>query len=85
MDTNPLRYQISGMYQKPDAYTPYAAGPKRYGLSGRAAPNVGPVGVEGMQGYAQRDMRAQARKQAALQKMQAAQSGNYMSPAWLRG
>lgn len=82
---NPFRYMVSGMYQKPDAYTPYAAGPKRYGLAGTSAPNQGPVGVEGMQGYQERDMKAQARKQAALQRMQAAQQGNYMSPAYLRG
>jgi hypothetical protein len=82
---NPYRMGIEGMYQKPDAYNPYAAGAKKYGLSGRSAPNVGPTDFEGMKGYHQRDQKAQARKQAALQMMQAAQKSQYMNPAYLRG
>jgi len=71
--------------RKPDGFNPYAAGDKRYGLSGRSNATSGPIGTEGMQGYGQRDQEQNARKAAILQRMQAAQGGNYMSANYLRG
>lgn len=68
-------------FQKPDAYTPYAAGAKTYGM-GRPNPTSGPVDN---QGYQERDMRARARQNAILSRMKNQQSGNYMNPAVLRG
>ena len=64
-----LRSQISMMgLDKPDAYNPYAAGPKVYdGAS--MAPNVGAIGDRA--GYAKRDLQAQARKQAIMKRLQA--------------
>jgi len=71
---------------KPDGFNPYAAGSKMYGLSGRSNATSGPLNsTEAQRGYAQRDRETQARKAAVLQRMQAAQSGNYMSPEYLRG
>lgn len=78
-----LRQQIQNMgLQKPDAYNPYAAGSKVYGPEGRANPTSGPVDKAG---YRQRDMHARAKRQAMLSRMQAAQSGNYMSANYLNG
>lgn len=71
--------------KKPDAYNPYSAGPKKYGLTGTLTPNMGATGAQGMMGYAKRDAQQQARKQAYLQYMQAQQGGNFMSPSFLRG
>lgn len=68
-------------FNKPDAYTPYAAGRKMYGISGRGNPTSGPVEQEG---YQQRDMIAQARKRAILARMSAEQRGRYMDPDYLR-
>jgi hypothetical protein len=68
-------------FQKPDAYTPYAAGPKTYGMS-RRNPTQGPVDNAG---YQERDMIGRARRAAILSRMQNQQAGNYMSPAVLRG
>ena len=76
--TNPLM-------QKPDGYNPYAAGAKRYGLEGRSNPTSGPVSAQGQRGYDQRGREQAARRQAVLQRMQAAQNGNYMSADYLRG
>ena len=42
-------------------FNKYAAGAKRYGPSGRSAPNVGPSDKTG---YAMRDQRIAARKRA---------------------
>lgn len=75
---NPLDY--SG-FQKPDAYTPYAAGSKTYGM-GRPNPTSGPVDNAG---YQERDMIARARRNAILSRMQNQQAGRYMDPAVLRG
>lgn len=90
--TNPFRRQIAGMNMpdpaaptQQDGFNPYAAGDKHYGLSGRTAATAGPVSAQGQQGYDKRDMEQRARKQAVLQRMQAAQSGNYMSSAYLNG
>lgn len=46
---------------------PYATGNKRYGASGRSAPNVGAVRNKG--GYNARDQRARARKNAMLDRL----------------
>lgn len=75
---NQLDYQG---FEKPDAYTPYAAGAKTYGM-GRANPTSGPVDN---QGYQERDAIARARRSAILSRMQNQQAGNYMNPAVLRG
>jgi hypothetical protein len=70
----------------PDSgFNPYAAGDKHYGLSGRTAATSGPVSAQGQQGYDERDTKQKARRQAVLQRMQAAQNGNYMSADYLRG
>lgn len=74
-----------GSNVKPDGFNPYAAGDKKYGLAGRAYATSGPVSQQGMQGYGQRDREQNARKAAVLQRMQAAQNGNYMSADYLRG
>jgi hypothetical protein len=65
------------------AFNKYAAGRKVYG-GGRDAPNIGPVGGDGVLGYKTRDLQLQARKNAMLRRLKAQQSGNYMSPDWLR-
>jgi hypothetical protein len=78
-----FRQQISNMgLQKPDAFSPYAAGRKVYGLEGRANPTSGAVDKAG---YAVRDRAAQAKKNAILARLKAAQSGNYMSSDYLIG
>ena len=59
----------------------YAAGAKRYG-GGRDAPNIGPSDPTG---YAERDLKQKARRQAMLNRLQKTQQGNYMSPDVLRG
>lgn len=79
-----LRYRIANWQPpKPDAYNPYAAGPKMYGPAGTSDPNVGPVGSTGQQGYDERDRLARIRRNAYLARMRANQSGQYMSPQWL--
>lgn len=83
-----IRRQIAQLgLQNPagGGFNPYAAGAKRYGLSGSRTATQGPVSAEGMDGYGQRDRLQNARKSAVLGRMQAAQSGNYMSPDYLRG
>lgn len=75
MDPNFLAYlQGRGM-----AFNPYAAGAKQYGTQG--SPNLGPT--DQPEGYADRDRRARMKRSAMLKRMQAGQSKNYMSPAWL--
>lgn len=51
---------------KGNGFTPYAAGKKRYG-TGRSAPNVGATG--NMAGYAMRDGKAAARRDALMRRM----------------
>jgi hypothetical protein len=63
------------------AYTPYAAGYTMYG-GGRSNPTAGPVDKAG---YQQRDLENRARRQAVLNRMQAAQRGEYNSPAYQNG
>lgn len=68
-------------FQKPDAYTPYAAGAKMYGF-GRPNPTSGPVDKAG---YQERDQAAQARKNIILQRMSAEQQKRFASPEFLGG
>lgn len=68
-----LRSQIEQMgVKKPDAYNPYAAGPKVYGGSSMA-PNNGPIADKA--GYIKRDAIADARKRAIMQRLQANKAG----------
>jgi hypothetical protein len=69
---------------KPDAYTPYAAGSKLYGY-GRSNPTSGQISSDGMQGYRARDRATRLRRQNTLAKMQATQQQQYLSPQWLGG
>ena len=64
-----------------ETFNPYAAGLKRYGPSGRRAPNVGRIG--NMAGYRQRD-NAVTRRNALLRKLKAQQRGAYASADALR-
>ena len=84
---DPLRRRIAamGIDRAGGGFNPYAAGPKQYGPSGGRQATSGPVGAEGQQGYDDRDMKARAKRQAVLQRMQAAQNGNYMSSNYLQG
>jgi len=74
--TNPyeaLRSQISQLgLTKPDAYNPYAAGPKVYDGSAMS-PNTGPV--QDKAGYIKRDARAQAQKRAIMARLGALKQG----------
>lgn len=60
--------------------TPYSVGNRIYG-GGRSNPTFGPVDPTG---YAERDLVAQARRNAMLRKMRAIQSGDTMSADALR-
>lgn len=62
-------------------FQPYAAGEKRYGASGRDAPNIGPTSSP--EGYAQRDRIAAVRRNVMLKKLRALRAGNYNDPAAL--
>lgn len=62
-------------------FQPYAAGDKRYGPSGRSAPNIGPVADK--QGYRERDLQTRAMRNAMLKRMQAGQRGRFMSSDYL--
>lgn len=61
-------------------FSPYAAGRKIYGAVG-SSPNIGPVNKTG---YADRDRRLAARKNAILQRMKGVNKGAYNSPDVLR-
>lgn len=61
-------------------FTPYAAGRKIYGQVG-SSPNMGPVDKTG---YADRDRRLAARRNAVLQRMKSMNAGAYSSPDSLR-
>lgn len=81
-----LRDQVAQRgLSKPDGFNPYAAGDKRYGMSGRLNATSGPISPDGMQGYADRERVQNARKAAVLQRMKAAQGGQYMKPDYLQG
>lgn len=77
----PLRNFTDYMAGRGQQFQAYGAGNKRYGPSGRAAPNIGPVGDRS--GYKQRDLQAQLRRNAMLARLQAGQKTNYMSKAYL--
>lgn len=82
--TSPLRNSVSSMgLAKPDAYTPYAAGAKMYGI-GRDHPQDGTMQSAAAQtGYRERDLANRAKRSAYLNRMRAAQNGNYMSTDYL--
>lgn len=61
-------------------FNPYAAGRKIYGQVG-SSPNMGPVDKTG---YADRDRRLAARRNAVLQRMKGMNAGAYSSPDVLR-
>jgi hypothetical protein len=62
------------------AFTPYAAGKKIYGQVS-SSPTMGPVDKTG---YADRDRKIAARKNAILQKMQGTNKGAYAATDVLR-
>ena len=70
------------LFGRGQAFNPFSAGDKRYGLSQRAAPNVGPTSDQA--GYTMRDNRARLLRNAALRKMQAFQKQDYASSDALR-
>ena len=76
-------FQNMGL-QKPDAYTPYAAGAKQYATPG-GTPNGATQSPDAAAGYNARDMRARAKRNAMLRYMQAGQQGNYASSNYLSG
>lgn len=85
---NPLGDQLAmmGLKRAGGGFNPYAAGPKSYGIEGRPAATQGPLNSSTAQrGYDQRDREQQARKQAVLQRMQAANNGQYMNRNYLYG
>lgn len=71
---------MAGRLRDPNmqGFNKYAAGAKRYGMSGRSMPTMGPVNKSG---YRERDNRHAARRNAMLKMMQAEQAGQYGSPA----
>ena len=62
------------------SFSPYAAGKKIYGQVG-SSPTMGPVDKTG---YADRDRRLAARRNAVLQKMQGINKGAYAATDALR-
>jgi hypothetical protein len=68
------RYAMGNRLQV--SQNPYAAGNKRYGVSGRDAPNIGPSDPTG---YKERDAKAGARRNAVLRKLKARRKGAYAS------
>jgi hypothetical protein len=76
-------FQYMGM-EKPDAYTPYAAGRKMYSTAG-GAPNGATQTPQAAAGYNARDMKARAKRNAMLRYMQKGQAGNYASSDYLGG
>lgn len=81
---NPLRMEIAYSAQQKGAQRPnrsgfnnYAAGDKRYGFAQSRGPNTG-MALD-RSGYAERDQRAQARRNMLLKRLQARQGDNYFS------
>lgn len=64
---HPLRRTFASAPQGGAGFNSYAAGKKHYG-TGRSAPNVGKTAAAGKLGYAERDAKAEARKQALLRR-----------------
>lgn len=73
---------MSGIQGLNGGFNPYAAGDKRYGMSGRDAPNIGPTSSP--EGYKERDRLKKVRRNYMLRKLKANQGGRYMSPDSLR-
>lgn len=71
-----LLRRLRGNYSQV-AMNPYAAGTKRYGVSGRDAPNIGPSDPTG---YRERDAKAATTRNAVLRRLKATQRGKYASP-----
>lgn len=63
-------------------FNSYAAGDKRYGFSGRRGPNTG-MALD-KRGYAERDRRAEIRRNLLLRRLQAGQAGKPMSADFTR-
>lgn len=59
---------------------PYAVGNRIYG-GGRSFPNIGPSDP---MGYAERDLKTKARRDAILRRMKAQKDGNFMSADAMR-
>jgi hypothetical protein len=74
MDEELLK-RLRGQYSQV-AMNRYAAGNKRYGVSGRDAPNIGPSDPTG---YVERDAKAQASRNAVLKRLKAQQRGKFAS------
>lgn len=69
-----IRSQVEQLgLKKPDAYNPYAAGPKVYGGTS-LAPQVGAIGDKA--GYMKRDARARAMKNVLMKKLKTSQLQN---------
>lgn len=62
-------------------FNAYAAGNKIYGGT-RSFPTMGPVDPLG---YRERDLAAQARRNAMLRRLKAQSAGKFMSSPWLGG
>lgn len=73
---------MAGIQNLGGGFNPYAAGDKRYGMSGRDAPNIGPTSSP--EGYRERDLVKKARRNYMLRRMKANQQGRFMSPESLR-
>ena len=68
MAVNPIRRFVAAAPQGGGGFQRYAAGAKRYG-GGRPMPNVGGVSNAGaVAGYNERDVMANARRQALLRR-----------------
>jgi hypothetical protein len=63
-------------------FQPYAAGAKRYGASGRDAPNVGPTSSP--EGYAERDRLSKVKRNYMLKALKNKKKGKFMTPEALR-
>lgn len=72
---------LSYLMGRGNQFQAYGAGKKRYGPTGRTAPNIGPVGDKS--GYRKRDQEAEAKRNAMLARLRAGQQGKYMSAAYL--
>ena len=65
---NPIRRFVAGAPQGGGGFQRYAAGAKHYG-GGRSMPNVGKIrGADAASGYNQRDVAANARREALIRR-----------------
>lgn len=74
-------HNYSGTAKAGGGFEPMAAGSKTYG-GGRSMPTMGPVDP---MGYAQRDRKTKARRNAMLAQIKAMQGQNHASAAALGG